>query len=43
MNEQKETCKNYTHSKPTYKGYRCEVKHKKTKQQDTCEEWRPKR
>ena len=39
----KEICKNCIHHKPTYKGGICEVKNKKTKQQDTCEEWRAKR
>lgn len=41
--DMKEICKNCIHHKPTYKGGFCEVKHKKTKQQDTCEEWRPKK
>ena len=39
----KEICKNCIHYKPTYKGGICEVKNKKTKQKDTCEEWRPKK
>ena len=39
----KEICKNCDHCKPTYKGQLCEVKKKKTGQQATCDEWRPKR
>ncbi|MBO5939911.1 MAG: hypothetical protein J6S50_00555 [Oscillospiraceae bacterium] len=35
----KNTCKTCTHSKPTYKGYRCEIKGKKTKLTDTCKDW----
>lgn len=39
----REICKNCCYCKPTYKGGRCEIKHKKIKLQGTCEDWRPKR
>lgn len=32
-------CKTCAHCKPTYKGYRCEIKDKKTKLTDVCEKW----
>lgn len=39
----KEICKNCIHCRQTYKGQTCEVKHKKVRQQDTCDDWYPKR
>ena len=36
----KEICKNCVHVKPSYKGSVCEIKKKKVKQQDSCENWR---
>ena len=38
----KEICKNCKNCTPTYKGQICEVTRKKTRQQDTCENWRRK-
>ena len=32
-------CKTCAHCKPTYKGYRCEIKDKKTKLTDVCGKW----
>ena len=39
----KETCGNCVHSHPTYKGIRCEVKDKKVRKADTCDQWRAKK
>ena len=38
----KEICKNCEHCKPTYKGFVCDMRGKKTKGQGTCERWWPK-
>ncbi len=35
----KEICKNCEHCSPTYKGYYCEIKRKKTKSQGSCDHW----
>ena len=35
----KETCKTCKHCCPSYKGYVCEVKNKRTKLSGGCEKW----
>lgn len=39
----KEECKNCAHARPTYKGVWCEMKDKRVKTRDTCEDFKGKR